>query len=217
MSDSTNGSGTSMSLRVIVVVALLLGSLALVFPKVADFAGGLMGSAPEASAEKESPENTKSAGPNTASGTRGAKPNARPETNAAWNEPVDAPQLSASFSDYRPTDSNGPGASEKNVRTASSLDEVTDSNSTDPELRQLQSDLERLGATYMVVEQVAGSEMFECRCLVNLSARSSYSRAFSAEGTSPAEAATAVIDQVRKWRRAQAKLDSSKKPTEVER
>jgi hypothetical protein len=72
-----------------------------------------------------------------------------------------------------------------------------------PDERLIKQQFESLGASYVVVEELEPGR-FECRCLVPLSAESSYQKAFSAVGSSQAAAIEQVLAEVRAWQRASA-------------
>jgi hypothetical protein len=198
-------------LRVCVVVALLAGSLALVFPPIADSAGDFLngGSTGETTPQRKETQAPldKEANAESKSPTRTA-PLFRPE----WGDPAEAPQLAPSFAEYRPvsesTDDDATTGINSSVKPASA---TVDAPTGRPTAQAYQAELKRLGATYVVVEQMDDSDLFECRCLANLNAK--FSRAFAAEAATPAEAAAMVVEQIKQWRRTNAKVASSESKT----
>ena len=80
--------------------------------------------------------------------------------------------------------------------------EVMTSTELDP--AALQRSFQEVGAIHVVIEETEEGVRYECRCLMPLSPESSYQKAFSAMGSSPAVAAEQVLAEVRAWQRAVA-------------
>jgi hypothetical protein len=70
------------------------------------------------------------------------------------------------------------------------------------DLGLLQRDLQDLGASYLVVEEIEGGNRFECRALLPLSPQSTYQKTFSGFGSTPQAAMQQVLAEVRAWKRA---------------
>lgn len=206
MSTTTSDSIWMMSFRVCVVVGLIAASLVLVFPQVADFTGDILngtstgGTTPQDKKAPSSP--AKGANADSKSSPK-ASPSIRPE----WSNPAEAPQLAPSFAKYRPEtdDSNDSAAKlDASVKPASASMEVPSKQTS---LQSYRAELKQLGATYVVVEQVEDSDLFECRCLASMNSK--YSKAFSAQGPTANKAAAKLVEQVKQWRRTQSRVASS--------
>lgn len=194
--------------RVFVVVGLLAVSVVLVFPPVADYAGELLNGS---SASQTTPEDKKAPSPPEKGANAESKrpKNPAPSLQPPWSDPAETPQLSPSFAEHRPqasrsTDSDATKVFDSSVMPASAVQEGPSERTS---LQPYQSELKRLGATYIVVERLKESNVFECRCLASLNPK--YSKAFSAEASSAREAASQVVEQVKEWRRAKSRVVSS--------
>lgn len=67
------------------------------------------------------------------------------------------------------------------------------------ELATLQGELQELGAASLTVER--DGDRFECRTLIPLTPQSTYQKAFNAYGTTPQAAMEQVLAEVRNWQR----------------
>jgi hypothetical protein len=79
--------------------------------------------------------------------------------------------------------------------------EFQEESTSHSDLELLQRDLQDLGATYLVVEEIEAGGRFECRALFPLSPQSTYQKTFSGFASTPQAAMQQVLAEARAWKR----------------
>jgi hypothetical protein len=191
------------SLRSAVVLVLLFGTAALAVPSVTRLIDGwLFSDGSDTRSKWREPE---SAGNDTGSSTGATLLPADPDLQPIDPLPVasqDRGSFAFDFQEVSPAEQ--PAANSGELRSPIVRAEHREEVVATGELAALEESFRQLNADYVVVEQVAEGDQFECRCLMQLSPQSSYQKAFSAMGSNPEAAMRQVLAEVRAWRRNSA-------------
>lgn len=209
---------TNSAIRSLVVLVLLFGTFALAVPQISSimdqwlFAseaekhpkqhtkieshGDAAHSTPESPRELDAPERL---APPTPIKARDLKPLAPANKRAGAHAPPPATAFRGSdfaFDYHEPSTPSLPAIARTSFTAPVPVRPVDTSN-----LKNLQKDLQALGADYIIVEELENG-VYECRCLVPLPGESNYQKAMSAQASDPSDAMRGVIEQLEYFRSA---------------
>lgn len=171
------------SFRVAVVLASLLGTLALVVPLASRMVDAwLLSAAPEPIPAHQP--------------LRPANPTLLPTGQQLSHETTENRRAEPLAFGY---DEESPSPDFAELRPVDHIAPAAELPADGGELATLQREIEDLGAASLTVER--DGDRFECRTLIPLTPQSTYQKAFNAYGTTPQAAIKQVLAEVRIWQR----------------